>query len=183
MSFTRFPDKQGLYDPANEKDSCGVGLIANINGVPEHRIVTDALLILHRLCHRGACGAEENEGDGAGILMGLPHAFFQHHVSASLVPDEYAVGMFYLSRDLSQRDAAKKILTNLAALADLVITAWRTVPTNNADLGHAALDCEPWIEQVSSPFWLDCRHHSLTAPPQSISPFSGVYHALRHAVR
>lgn len=72
--------KQGLYDPEFEKDSCGVGLVAHLNGEADHGLVLDALEILRRLEHRGACGAEENTGDGCGIMVALPHEFFEHIV-------------------------------------------------------------------------------------------------------
>ena len=71
------PEKTGLYDPAMEKDSCGVGFVANINGIPSHEIMLDAYNINSRMDHRGGCGFEANSGDGAGILMALPHSFFQ----------------------------------------------------------------------------------------------------------
>ena len=70
-----FPEKQGLYDPAFEKDSCGVGFVAHIKGIPSHQIVTDAEIMLQRMEHRGGCGCESNTGDGAGILTGMPHDF------------------------------------------------------------------------------------------------------------
>ena len=70
-----FPKKQGLYDPASEKDSCGVGFVANMKGEPNHRIVLDALQMLENMEHRGGCGCEPNTGDGAGILVGLPDGF------------------------------------------------------------------------------------------------------------
>ena len=69
------PEKQGLYDPANEHDSCGVGFVAHIKGEPSHQIVEDAYTILKNMEHRGACGCEANTGDGAGIMTGLPHEF------------------------------------------------------------------------------------------------------------
>ena len=72
-----FPEKTGLYDPAMEKDSCGVGFVANIKGQPSHQIMLDAYHINSRMDHRGGCGFEANTGDGAGILMALPHSFFQ----------------------------------------------------------------------------------------------------------
>ena len=72
-----FPAKQGLYDPANEKDSCGVGFVANVKGVPSHQNVLDALEMLGNMEHRGGCGCEPNTGDGAGILVGLPETFLR----------------------------------------------------------------------------------------------------------
>ena len=73
-----FPKKQGLYDPAYEKDSCGLGFVANINGIPSRQIVLDAYDMLRNMDHRGACGCEENTGDGSGILTGLPISFLNH---------------------------------------------------------------------------------------------------------
>ena len=72
-----FPEKQGLYDPANEKDSCGVGFVANLKGEPNHQNVLDALQMLVNMEHRGGCGCEPNTGDGAGILVGLPESFLR----------------------------------------------------------------------------------------------------------
>ena len=72
-----FPRKQGLYDPAHEKDSCGVGFVANVKGVPSHQIVLDAIQMLKNMDHRGACGCEANTGDGSGILTGLPWGFLE----------------------------------------------------------------------------------------------------------
>ena len=77
MSFKTFPKKRGLYDPSNEKDSCGVGFVANMKGNPDHQIVLDALEMLERMEHRGGCGCEPNTGDGAGILVGLPEGFLR----------------------------------------------------------------------------------------------------------
>ena len=74
---TGFPAKQGLYDPALEKDSCGVGFVAHVKGIPSHEILTDAYHINSRMDHRGGCGFEENTGDGAGIMTAIPHKFIQ----------------------------------------------------------------------------------------------------------
>ena len=91
-----YPAKQGLYDPASEKDSCGVGFVANIKGQPSHQIMLDAYHLNSRMDHRGGCGFEANTGDGAGILMALPHGFFQKTAkeafNAEINPGQYAVG-------------------------------------------------------------------------------------------
>ena len=77
MSLKTFPNKHGLYDPSYEKDSCGVGFVANMKGEPSHQIVLDALEMLVRMEHRGGCGCEPNTGDGAGILVGLPEGYLR----------------------------------------------------------------------------------------------------------
>ena len=102
-----FPEKQGLYDPVMEKDSCGVGFVANIKGVASHEIMTDAYHINSRMDHRGGCGFEENTGDGAGILTAIPHKFFQE-VATSMdiaIPElgSYAVGNLFLPNDERKR--------------------------------------------------------------------------------
>ena len=98
--LTQRPDSKGLYDPEFEKDSCGVGLVANIKGVPSREIMENAYLINSRMDHRGGCGFEENTGDGAGILMALPDSFFQKELEkinlALPVSGEYAVGNIFL---------------------------------------------------------------------------------------
>ena len=105
------PKKKGLYDPASEKDSCGVGLVANIKGVPSREIMDDAYLINSRMDHRGGCGFEENTGDGAGILLALPDSFFQDQAKKINInlPDfgSYAVGNIFLPQDQKERSFCK----------------------------------------------------------------------------
>lgn len=102
-----FPAPNGLYDPAQEKDSCGVGFVANIKGVPSHEIMTDAYHINSRMDHRGGCGFEENTGDGAGILTAIPHRFFQKVLAEQGIelpePEAYAVGNVFLPQDETER--------------------------------------------------------------------------------
>src|ERR1700759_5461869 len=97
-----FPHKQGLYDPAYEKDACGVGFVADIQGRKSHTIVRQALTVLDNLKHRGACGCEENTGDGAGILMQVPHEFLKIAAKKDGITlpgtGEYGVGMVFLPR-------------------------------------------------------------------------------------
>src|SRR5690606_7728959 len=107
--FTRFPAKQGLYDPAYEKDACGVGFIAHLKGDRSHAIVADALEMLARMDHRGACGCEANTGDGAGILTKVPHELFARLAPAQLgrdLPEEgrYGVGMIFMPREDAARE-------------------------------------------------------------------------------
>ena len=104
MSYGALPPKQGLYDPANEHDACGVGFVAHIKGEKSHEIVRQGLTILERLHHRGAVGADPRAGDGAGLLLQLPDAFFRAVVDFDLpAAGEYAVGMLFLPRDEAAR--------------------------------------------------------------------------------
>src|SRR5450432_3261257 len=104
MPMNGLPPSQGLYDPSHEHDSCGVGFICHIKGKPSHQIVSDALLMLENMNHRGGCGCEENSGDGAGILVRLPDAFFREKCAALGINlpklGNYAVGQVFLSREM-----------------------------------------------------------------------------------
>jgi glutamate synthase (NADPH/NADH) large chain len=118
-----FPKKHGLYDPANEKDACGVGFVANIKGAPSHQIVLDAETILRNMDHRGACGCEYNTGDGAGILTGMPHTFLKKVVKADLgaelpEPGRYAAGIIFLPQDAAQREKCGRRRVRTAGLPD-----------------------------------------------------------------
>ena len=148
------PAKHGLYDPANEKDSCGVGFIAHIKGKRSHEIVIDALEMLTRMDHRGACGCETNTGDGAGIMTALPHEFFLGVAKAQGFalpePGQYAVGMVFLPRDEAARKQCKATLEHYVADHGQTLLGWRAVPvdTDGADVGPTARSTEPVIEQV-----------------------------------
>jgi glutamate synthase domain-containing protein 1 len=100
---TGLPPKQGLYDPQFEHDACGTGFVVNIKGLPSHKIVEQALTILENLAHRGACGCENDTGDGAGILLQVPHAFLVKECAALgfALPDPryYGVGMLFMPAD------------------------------------------------------------------------------------
>ena len=103
-----FPQKQGLYDPANEKDSCGVGFVANLKGAPSHQNVLDALEMLGNMEHRGGCGCEPNTGDGAGILVGLPEGFLRTVAKEDLGVDlpekgRFGAGLVFLPKDEAER--------------------------------------------------------------------------------
>lgn len=152
--MTRYglPAKQGLYDPQFEHDACGVGFIVQMKGQPSHSIVQQALTILANLEHRGACGAETNTGDGAGILMQVPHGFFQK-VTATLnipLPDagQYGVGMVYSSPDRAQREAGRRVFEQIVAEEGQKVLGWRDVPTDNSTLGETAKASEPFMQQV-----------------------------------
>jgi glutamate synthase (ferredoxin) len=144
--------KKGLYLPDFEHDSCGVGFIVDIKGRKSHKIVTEALEILVRMDHRGASGADENTGDGAGILTQLPHDFFQKECQKLGInlpaPNDYAAGVFFLPVDAAQRKHCEATFERIAAEHDLRILGWRDVPTDNADLGEPAKNSHPFIRQV-----------------------------------
>ncbi|XP_027338978.1 glutamate synthase [NADH], amyloplastic isoform X1 [Abrus precatorius] len=149
-AFSAVPEKPlGLYDPAMDKDSCGVGFVAELSGESSRKTVTDALEMLVRMTHRGACGCEANTGDGAGILVALPHAFYQEVVDFELPPQgKYAVGMFFLPKSDKRRNKSKNIFRKVAESLGHKVLGWRSVPTDNTGLGNSALQTEPVIEQV-----------------------------------
>ncbi|XP_076953678.1 glutamate synthase 1 [NADH], chloroplastic-like isoform X1 [Bidens hawaiensis] len=147
------PEKPlGLYDPAFDKDSCGVGFVAELSGVGNRKTVTDAIEMLVRMSHRGACGCETNTGDGAGILVGLPHEFYREVAKDEgfelPAPGNYAVGMFFLPTSDTRREQSKIVFTKVAESLGHTVLGWRTVPTDNSGLGKSALQTEPVIEQV-----------------------------------
>ncbi|KAJ0458321.1 putative glutamate synthase (NADH) [Helianthus annuus] len=147
------PEKPlGLYDPVFDKDACGVGFVAELSGESNRKTVTDAIEMLVRMSHRGACGCETNTGDGAGILVGLPHDFYKEvakdHGFELPPPGEYAVGMFFLPTSETRRDQSKIVFTKVAESLGHTVLGWRTVPTDNTGLGKSALQTEPIIEQV-----------------------------------
>ena len=151
---TGFPAKHGLYDPALEKDSCGVGFVAHVKGTPSHEILTDAYHINSRMDHRGGCGFEENTGDGAGIMTAIPHTFMQK-VAADwgiTLPEigGYAVGNVFLPHDEAQRTALKAAFNAELIKVGLTPLGYRLVPLrpDEANIGPAARDAMPCIEQV-----------------------------------
>src|SRR5690606_21560937 len=130
-----FPTATGLYDPENEKDSCGVGFVAHIKGKPSHQIVLDADQVLRSMEHRGACGCEENMGDGAGILPALPHEFLRKVVRDELQaelpePGQFAAGIVFLPRDPNQRAECRRVVEELIIEQGQRLVGWRTVPTD-----------------------------------------------------
>ncbi|GAB5499446.1 MAG: glutamate synthase large subunit [Pseudohongiellaceae bacterium] len=150
-----FPKKTGLYDPQNEKDSCGVGFVANIKGQPSHQIMLDAYHLNSRMDHRGGCGFEANTGDGAGILMALPHSFFNKVAADDLgvelpATGSYAVGNIFLPQIDAELAACKKAINEIVAAEGQQLLGWREVPIDpdGADVGPAARMAQPRIEQL-----------------------------------
>ena len=147
-----WPEEQGLYDPQFEHDSCGVGFVVNIKGRKSHEIVRQALTVLVNLSHRGACGCEANTGDGAGILMQVPHEFFKKVCAKEKIAlpsyGEYGVGMVYLPPDASERYKCEKLFEEIIENEGHRLLGWRTVPTFNTSLGETARASEPIVRQV-----------------------------------
>lgn len=146
-----FPKKQGLYDPAYEKDSCGVGFVMNMKGEKSHEIIFQGLEILKKLEHRGACGADKLTGDGAGILIQLPHAFFQEQCPKIGIdlPEmgRYAAGNVFLptGEDTNQ---GMEIMERAVLTEGLELLGWRDLPVDNSTIGATARSVEPVIKQI-----------------------------------
>ena len=152
MSNNGLPEKQGLYDPQYEHDACGVGFICQMKGKRNHEIIGQALTVLVNMDHRGACGCETNTGDGAGILIQIPHKFLKK-ATASLdftLPEagRYGLGMVYLSPDPQVRTQSEELFGLIAEKEGLTVLGWRDVPTDNSTLGNSALASEPFMRQV-----------------------------------
>ncbi|PWB62940.1 MAG: glutamate synthase large subunit [Bradyrhizobiaceae bacterium] len=147
-----YPAARGLFDPALEKDSCGVGFIADIKGRRSHRMIEDALAILCNLEHRGAVGADPRAGDGAGILVQTPHRFFARKAAelgfALPEPGHYAVGYVFMPKDPEGRKAVREVFAEVVAREGLALIGWRDVPTDNASLGASVKPTEPSHAQV-----------------------------------
>jgi len=144
-----FPPKQGMYNPAFEKDACGLAMVATLRGTAGHDIIELALTALRNLEHRGAIGSDAGTGDGAGILTQMPDAFLREVVDFALPPvGEYAAGLAFLPRDPDERAALKDGIARIAESENLTILGWREVPTDDAHLGKLAFEARPAFEQL-----------------------------------
>jgi len=152
MSHSAFPPQQGLYDPINEHDACGVGFIAHIKGHKNHEIINQGLEILKNLTHRGAVGADPLAGDGAGILIQTPDAFLREECAnvGITLPEsgEYGVGMIFLPRDAETRAACEKLIADEIVAEGQTLLGWREVPTDNEGLGESVKAIEPLVRQI-----------------------------------
>ncbi|MFC6770244.1 glutamate synthase central domain-containing protein, partial [Halorubrum pallidum] len=137
----------GLAAVSDNRSNCGIGGIVDLEGTPNHETVTDAIELLENLEHRGTTGAEKNTGDGAGIMVARPDAFFREVVDANL-PEEYAVGSVFMPTEPSVQAEIHDIIAEVFSVYGLEVLAWRSVPTDNADLGETALDSEPEVAQL-----------------------------------
>jgi len=152
MEAMGLPPAQGLYDPALEHDSCGFGFVADIQGRPSHDIVVKSLEVLLNLEHRGATGAEKNTGDGAGILLQTPHAFFAQECQKLGIklpaPGRYGVGMVFLPPSETGQAAINGLFEETVRAEGQELLGWREVPTGDAALGPTAKASQPIIRQV-----------------------------------
>jgi glutamate synthase (NADPH) large chain len=153
----------GLYDPSFEHDACGIGFVANIKGSKSHQHIADALTVLENMEHRGACGCESNTGDGAGIMIQIPHEFFFDECIRQGVHlpayGKYGVGFIFFPKELRLREECRDIFNRSAEKLGLDILCYRKVPVNTTDIGKTALSVEPFMEQV----FIACPDH-LTNP-------------------
>jgi glutamate synthase (NADPH/NADH) large chain len=158
-----FPEKTGLYDPAFEKDSCGVGFVAQIKGQASRQIMLDAYHLNSRMDHRGGCGFEENTGDGAGILTAMPYSFFSQVAKESGIDlpgkHEFAVGNIFLPQQADELEYCKRVIERSISEAGLDFLGWREVPTDPAgsNIGPAAIEAMPSILQL----FVGCSHYDV----------------------
>ena len=152
FTFNGLPEPQGLYDPRNEHDACGIGFVANISGEKSHDIILKGIEILINLTHRGACGCDPQTGDGAGVLIQIPHAFFEGECSRLGFPlpspGEYGVGMVFLPVEPHERMSCEAILEEIVRDEGLTVLGWRDTPVNANTIGRLARSTQPYIEQV-----------------------------------
>ena len=149
----------GLYHPSYEHDACGIGFVANIKGYKSHQNIADALTVLENMEHRGACGCDANSGDGAGIMIQMPHEFFFDecvrlgvHLPAY---GKYGVGVIFFPREIRLREECRDIFNRTAEILGLEILAYRKIPVNTSDIGPTALSVEPEMEHV----FIACPDH------------------------
>ncbi|MBC7519002.1 MAG: glutamate synthase large subunit [Microbacteriaceae bacterium] len=150
--FSRFsltPEATGLYDPRNERDACGLAMVATLRGVAGHDIIDTALGALRNLEHRGAIGSDAGTGDGAGIVTQIPDDFFRSVVSFALPPvGRYVVGTAFLPLALAERESVKRGIETLASEENLTVLGWRSVPVLPAEVGKLARAAMPAFEQL-----------------------------------
>ncbi len=152
MTKHGLPPRQGLYDPRYEHDACGIGFVANIKGRASHKIIEQGVEVLVNLTHRGACGCDPETGDGAGLLLQIPHGFFLRQ-AASLgfsLPDPgaYGVGMIFVAPDHAKTRRAQQMVEEVIQAEGLRLLAWRRVPTNAKAIGWLARESEPHVYQA-----------------------------------
>ena len=148
-SFTAVPAAAGLYDPRNERDACGLAMVATLRGTAGHDIISLALTALRNLEHRGAIGSDAGTGDGAGIVTQIPDAFLRAVVDFELpAVGRYAVGMAFLPTDAAEREELQAGIARIAAEESLTVIGWREVPVRSAEVGDLARAAMPAFEQL-----------------------------------
>ena len=152
MTHPYMPKRQGLYDPRFEHDACGVGFVCNIDGTKSHDIIQRGLQVLVNLTHRGAAGSDADTGDGAGILMQIPHAFLERECGGLGIrlpdPGEYSVGMVFLPRDAARRARCEEVIEGIVAAEGQTVLGWRDVPVEPDAIGRTAREVRPHIRQI-----------------------------------
>jgi glutamate synthase (NADPH/NADH) large chain len=152
MTQTVIPSAQGLYDPQYEHDACGVGFVVDLRGRKSHDLVQKAIQVLLHLEHRGACGCEKNTGDGAGILLQMPHRFLAKECERLKIRlpaySEYGVGMVFLPTNPHDRQQCEQLFEQIVREEGQQVLGWRTLPTNNAPIGPTARAAEPAMRQI-----------------------------------
>ncbi len=152
MTKHGLPARQGLYDPRYEHDACGIGFVANIKGRASHKIIEQGVEVLVNLTHRGACGCDPETGDGAGLLLQIPHGFFLKQAASlgfSLPgPGAYGVGMIFVAPDHAKTRRAQQMVEEVVQAEGLRLLAWRRVPTNAKAIGWLARESEPHVYQA-----------------------------------
>jgi len=149
---TGLPNVQGLYDPRNEHDACGIGFVASVRGQKSHDIIVKGIELLIKLTHRGACGCDPKTGDGAGVLTQIPHKFFARECAKlgfTLPPEgEYGVGMMFLPVEPHARLQCEGIVERIVREEGLTVLGWRDTPIDGAAIGRVARVSQPYIEQI-----------------------------------
>ncbi|HUB34499.1 MAG TPA: hypothetical protein VMA31_15780, partial [Bryobacteraceae bacterium] len=147
-----FPPTQGLYDPRLERDACGIGFVCHVNGRKSHDIIEKGIQVLVNLTHRGACGCDPETGDGAGVLIQIPHRFFVRKCAGLgftlPAPGEYGVGMTFLPVEPAARLKCEGILERIAREEGLTVLGWRDTPIDGSAIGRVARNSQPYIEQI-----------------------------------
>ena len=152
MDTTGLPEAQGLYDPRNEHDACGIGFVANIKGQRSHDVIVKGIQVLVNLTHRGACGCDPETGDGAGVLIQIPHRFFARECARlgfTLPPaGEYGVGMTFLPVEPHVRLQCEGIVERIVKEEGLTVLGWRDTPIDGSAIGRVARVSQPYIQQI-----------------------------------
>ena len=151
-SINGLPPAQGLYNPAHEHDACGIGFVASIRGHKSHDIIRKGIQVLINLTHRGACGCDPETGDGAGVLIQIPHKFFARECAGLgfelPAPGAYGVGMTFLPVEKHQRLQCEGILERIIREEGLKVLGWRDTPVDPAAIGRVARGSQPYIQQI-----------------------------------
>ncbi|WP_240925091.1 glutamate synthase large subunit [Maribellus sediminis] len=149
MMQKRLPDAQGLYNPVNEHDNCGIGFVAHIKGKPSHDIVNRGLEVLRNMDHRGATSADNSTGDGAGLLMQIPHEFITDVLKLNVGPQgKYGTGLVFLPKDEIEANICTEILSKHVEAEGLTLLGYRDVPVDSSAPGEIAKTTEPFIKQI-----------------------------------